>query len=179
MDIKNRILGNRAEIQVIGRMDAYWAPHLGTALNDTVRQGSHEISLDLSEVSFMSSVGLGVLVECYKQLQAIRGNLVISSASEQVQKLIRLSGLENMLLAKTKSAPEGPGEDSHPSAVLAPGNKLERPEGAYELFSLSQGAKLNASLIGDPALPFNHQRYRVELRLDELLHLLSNRLFSL
>jgi anti-anti-sigma factor len=152
MDIKKRILGNRAEIQVIGRMDAYWAPHLGTALNDTVRQGSHEISLDLSEVNFMSSVGLGVLVEFYKQLQAIRGNLIISSASEQVQKLIRLSGLEGMLLAKTKSAPEGTGEASNPPAVSASGKRLEKPEGTYELFSLSQGARLSASLIGDPAL---------------------------
>jgi anti-anti-sigma factor len=152
MDIKKHILGNRAEIQVIGRMDAYWAPHLRTALNDTVRQGSHEISLDLSEVNFMSSVGLGVLVECYNQLQAIRGDLIISSASEQVQKLIRLSGLEDMLLAKTKSAPAGPGEGSHPPAISAPDKRLERPEGTFELFSLSQGARLNASLIGDPAL---------------------------
>jgi anti-anti-sigma factor len=152
MDIKKRTLGDRAEIQVIGHLDAYWASHLGTALNDTVRQGSHEISLDLSEVDFMSSAGLGVLVGCYNQLQAIRGILVISSASAQVKKLLKLSGLEDMLLAKTKSALEGASEGPPPPAVSVPGKRLERPEGTYELFSLSQGASLSASLIGDPAL---------------------------
>jgi anti-sigma B factor antagonist len=104
MDIKKLAMGDRSEIQVIGRLDAYWAPQLGAALNDTVRQGSHEISLDLSEVEFMSSPGLGVLIGCYKQLRAIRGTLVISKASEHVVKLINLSGLKELLLKTTREA---------------------------------------------------------------------------
>jgi anti-anti-sigma factor len=152
MDIKKHILGNRAEMQVIGRLDAYWASHLGAALNDTIRQGSHEISLDLSEVDFMSSVGLGVLVACYNQLQTIRGSLVISRASEQVIKLINLSGLEGVLLTVTKPASEGAAAP-HPGHLPPERSEsFERPEGTYDLFTLSQGAKLNTSLIGDPAL---------------------------
>ena len=152
MDIKKHTLGDRTEIRVVGHLDAYWAPHLGTSLNDTVRQGSHEISLDLSEVAFMSSAGLGVLLACYKQLQAIRGTLVISSASQQVLNLINLSGLQDMLLSGTMPSPEG-AVAAHP-AHPAPehGERFERPEGTFELFTLSQGSKLNASLIGDPAL---------------------------
>ena len=152
MDIKKHTLGDRAEIQVIGHLDAYWAPQLGAALNDTVRQGSHEISLDLSEVDFMSSAGLGVLLGCYKQLHAIRGTLVISKASDQVVKLINLSGLKELLLPETKVAAEGAVavHPAPPSPVR--GKRFERPEGTFELFSLSQGSKLHASLVGDPAL---------------------------
>jgi anti-anti-sigma factor len=152
MDIKTHTLGDRAEIQVIGHLDAYWAPHLVAALNETVRQGSHEISLDLSQVDFMSSAGIGVLVACHRQLQAIRGTLVISKASEQVRKLIKLSGLEDILLSKTKAAREGPGKVSPPPPVPDRGERFERPEGTFELFTLSQGSKLQSSLIGDPAL---------------------------
>jgi anti-anti-sigma factor len=152
MDIKKHTLGNRAEIQVTGHLDAYWAPHLGAALNDTVRQGSHEISLDLSEVDFMSSAGLGVIVGCYRQLQAIRGTLFISRASEQVAKLISLSGLKDLLLPETKAAAQG-AVASHPAPPSPErGKKFERPEGTFELYTLSQGSKLNARLIGDPAL---------------------------
>jgi|SRR5690242_12403039 len=152
MDIKKLAMGDRSEIQVIGRLDAYWAPQLGAALNDTVRQGSHEISLDLSEVEFMSSPGLGVLIGCYKQLRAIRGTLVISKASEHVVKLINLSGLKELLLPETKVTAEG-GVAVHPAPVSpVRGKRFERPEGTYELFSLSQGSKLHARLIGDPAL---------------------------
>jgi anti-anti-sigma factor len=152
MDIKKQTLGDRAEIQVIGHLDAYWAPHLGAALNDSVRQGSHEISLDLSEVDFMSSAGLGVLVACHRQLQGIRGTLIISSASDQVLKLIALSGLEDMLLPEKKPGPEGAAvtQAAHPSPNR--GEKFERTEGTFDLFTLSHGSKLNASLIGDPAL---------------------------
>jgi anti-anti-sigma factor len=152
MDIKKQTLGDRAEIQVIGHLDAYWAPHLGAALNDTVRQGSHEISLDLSQVDFMSSAGLGVLVACHKQLQAIRGTLVIASASDQVRRLITLSGLEDMLLSAKEPAPEGAGVAQPAPPRPDRGERFERPEGTFELFTLSQGSKLNASLVGDPAL---------------------------
>lgn len=152
MDIKTNIMGDRAEIQVNGHLDAYWAPHLVAALNDTVRQGSHEISLDLSQVDFMSSAGIGVLLACHKQLQAIRGTLVISRASDQVRKLIKLSGLEDMLLSATKPELEGAGEVSPPPPVSERGERFERPEGTFELFTLSQGAKLKAGVIGDPAL---------------------------
>ena len=152
MEIKKRTLGNRAEIQVIGHLDAYWAPHLGAALNDTVRQGSHDIFLDLSKVDFMSSAGLGALVACHRQLQAIRGTLVISSASDQVLKLINLSGLEDVLLPEEGSASEGTAAAHSAPPGLKRGETLERPEGTFELFTLSQGSRLNASLIGDPAL---------------------------
>ena len=152
MDIKKRTLGNRAEIQVVGHLDAYWAPHLGAALNDTVRQGSHEISLDLSEVNFMSSAGLGVLVACHRQLQAIRGTLVISSASDQVLKLINLSGLKDVLLHVERPVPESTVAAHPPPPGPKRGETFERAEGTFELFTLSQGSKLNASLIGDPAL---------------------------
>ena len=152
MDIKKRTIGNRTEMQVLGRLDSYWAPHLGAALDDTVRHGSHEICLDLSEVNFMSSVGLGVLVACYNQLEAIRGSLVISGASEQVQKLIRLSGLENKLLPNTKPAPADLRASAPPPAIPEPFEKFERPEGTFELYALSPGSSLKASLIGDPDL---------------------------
>lgn len=152
MNIEKQTFADRAEIRVIGRMDAYWAAHLGAALNDAVREGSHQISLDLSEVPFMSSAGVGVLVTCYKQLQEIRGAFVISKASQQVLRVITLSGLKDLLLTETGSAPGGAVAVQPPPPTLKRGERFERPEGTFEVFTLSQRSKLNASLIGNPAL---------------------------
>jgi anti-anti-sigma factor len=152
MEIKKQIVGERAEIQVVGRMDAYWATHLAAALNDAVREGSHEISLDLSEVPFMSSAGVGVLVRCYRQLQAIRGTFIISNASHQVKNLIKLSGLKEVLLPEAAPAPEAVAEVHAASPTSKRSERFERPEGTFEVFTLSDGSKLNANLFGNPAL---------------------------
>ena len=104
MEIKKQSLDDRVEIQVIGRMDGYWADHLGNALEEVIREGSHHVHLDLSQVPFMSSAGIRVLVKCYKQLQAIHGAFIITDSSEQVKKTIALSGLQDILLSSKRPA---------------------------------------------------------------------------
>jgi anti-anti-sigma factor len=152
MDIKKQIAGDRAQIQVVGRMDAYWAALLASALDDAVREGSHEISLDLSEVSFMSSAGIGVLVGCYKQLEAIRGIFTVSSASRQVEDLIVRSGLKEVLLPATRRAPAVAAEGPLPAPAPKRGEQVDRSEGTFEIFTLSEAGKLSAGLIGNPDL---------------------------
>jgi anti-anti-sigma factor len=152
MEIKKQIVGDRAQIQVLGRMDAYWAALLAAALDDAVREGSHEISLDLSAVSFMSSAGLGVLVGCYKQLQSIRGVFHISCASEQVQDLIVRSGLKEVLLPAGRRAPAAAAEARPAAPASRRGEQIERPEGAFEIFALPEASKMRANLIGNPNL---------------------------
>ncbi len=152
MEIKKQIVGERAEIQVIGHMDAYWAALLATTLDDTVREGLHQISLDLSQVSFMSSAGIGVLAGCYKQLQAIRGVFTIRSASRKVEDLIERSGLRDVLLSAEQITHAEADEVRTPVASPKRGEQIERPEGTFEIFTLSEGSKMKAGLIGDPAL---------------------------
>jgi len=155
MDIKKQTQGDRVEIQVAGRMDGYWADHLGTALDEAIREGSHQISLDLSEVPFMSSAGIRVLVRCYKQLRAIQGTLTIPSASEQVKKVIALSGLKDTLLADLRSPSAAPVVPAEPASAAPPPRRMEqveRPEGTYEVYTLEAEAKLKARMVGNPAL---------------------------
>jgi anti-anti-sigma factor len=153
MEIKKQNLGDRVEIRVEGRMDGYWADHLGAALDEVIREGSHQISLDLSDVPFMSSAGIRVLVKCYKQLAAIHGSFLIPSASEQVKRVIALSGLKETLLPGT---PPPSGTPAQASAAVAPAvrqsQQLEKAGGTYEVFTLAAGATLKSSLLGNPAL---------------------------
>jgi anti-anti-sigma factor len=154
MEIKKQNLGDRIEIQVVGRMDGYWADHLGAALDEVIREGSHKISLDLSEVPFMSSAGIRVLVKCYKQLYALQGVFLIPSASEQVRKVIALSGLKETLLP---ISPAAAGTPAAPASAAAPpiarqSEQVEKAGGTYEVFTLGAEAKLKARLVGNPAL---------------------------
>jgi anti-anti-sigma factor len=153
MEIKKQNAGDRVEIQVVGRMDGYWADHLGAALDEVIREGSHQISLDLSEVPFMSSAGIRILVKCYKQLHAIQGSFLIPNASEQVKRVIALSGLKETLLPDSSRLAATTAASSDPAAPVALRSEhVEKDSATYEVFTLGPDAKLTSRLVGDPTL---------------------------
>ena len=153
MEIRKQNAGDRVDIHVVGRMDGYWADHLGAALDEVIREGSHQISLDLSEVPFMSSAGIRILVKCYKQLHAIQGAFLIANASEQVKRVIALSGLKETLLPESRQ-PAATAAVTSASAVPVDrkSEQVEKDGATYEVFTLAADAKLKSRLVGNPAL---------------------------
>jgi stage II sporulation protein AA (anti-sigma F factor antagonist) len=49
--------------------------------------------LDLSNVDFMDSSGIGVIIGRYKKVKAYDGNVYFAGITEKIDKLIKLSGL--------------------------------------------------------------------------------------
>ena len=96
MEITKHEIDDVLEVRVVGRLDAYWADHLARALDDAVRGGAHRIRANMSGVSFMSSVGIRVLLKSYKQLQRIKGSLTIAEPSEPVRTVLQLAGLDQL-----------------------------------------------------------------------------------
>ena len=154
MEIAKRVSGDRVELEVKGRLDGYWADHLARALDEEIRQGSHHVRLDLSQVAFLSSAGIGVLVKFYNQLTNIRGSLSISKWSEQVRKVLEISGLKDVLLAKT-APPAGPSAGATPAKpppVSKPARQIEKPGATFEVHTLAAESSLRCRLVGDPGL---------------------------
>lgn len=52
--------------------------------------------VDCSDLSLIDSSGLGTLVMCLKELQAVDGNLILSNLSEQHQLLFGLTGMDEV-----------------------------------------------------------------------------------
>jgi anti-anti-sigma factor len=70
MEIVTQQLGDALEVKVKGRLDNYWTEHLRRNLEEVIREGAHGIRLNLSEISFLSSAGVGLLVAFHTQLRA-------------------------------------------------------------------------------------------------------------
>ena len=150
MEITVETSGEATKLKVKGRLDGYWADHLAKALEAEIRRGSHHLLLDLSEVVFLSSAGIGTLVRFYKQLREIQGSLLVSEASEQVKKVLEISRLTGMLFATGGAAT---GDAARPAATApAPplGLRLETHGALFDVFSCTPEAKLNCRLLGDP-----------------------------
>ena len=76
-----------------GRIDAATAPQLQDALDALIQAGTYRLVLDMSEVGFISSVGLRVLVATRKKCRRYnRGDLVLADPSPGVRRTLELAG---------------------------------------------------------------------------------------
>ncbi len=95
MDLKIDI-GEKDGVVVLkldGEVDVYTAPKLKSRLVDLVDQGKFKIVVDLEEVDFMDSSGLGVLVGGLKRVRSHDGAIALVCTQENILKIFRITGL--------------------------------------------------------------------------------------
>jgi anti-anti-sigma factor len=144
MEIVTQQLADALEVKVKGRLDNYWTEHLRGNLEEIVRGGAHGIHLNLSEISFLSSAGVGLLVKFHTQLKGIGGVFIVTSPSERVKQVLDLCRLSTILLApKIPAAPV-----VHKTEL----RRFSNPAGAFEVMECSPGKPLVCERIGDPGL---------------------------
>ena len=80
-----------------GELDLATSPQLRHELAERTKPGVSKVVLDLSELSFMDSVGLSILVAEHKKVTELGGTLVIQNPATRVHRLIEISGLTQYL----------------------------------------------------------------------------------
>jgi anti-anti-sigma factor len=144
MEITRIPTAGALELRIRGRLDGYWADHLSQSLAETIREGHDRIRLELSEVTFMSSAGIGVLMKCYKQLQRIDGSLVVTRPSSQVRTVLEMTNLAGVLIESAEAAPEIP-------AGPTDGTRVEQSGAVFHIFDLVPAAEIRCRVIGTDA----------------------------
>ena len=88
-------------VVVSGEVDLHTAPGLRAALDQAVVQAgqdSRAVVVDLAQVGFLDSTGLGELVAAHKALAASGGRLHLVVAHDRVGRLLRITGLADVLV---------------------------------------------------------------------------------
>jgi anti-anti-sigma factor len=160
MEITRSIVGGRVELCIQGRLDGYWADHLGASLADAIREGHDRICLDLSKVAFMSSAGIAVLMKFYKQLKRIDGQLVVVRPSDQVRTVLQISRLTDVLIEAdapaaatagvVAAAPSAAAQAVPVAAPLLP-RSMEWAGTAVQVYDVAPGATLRGRTVGSEA----------------------------
>lgn len=78
------------------RLDANNSEELKTELRRLFENGIKDLILDLKEVHFIDSSGLGVLVSGYKNASILHGTLKLSSLQSQVKSMFELTRLHRV-----------------------------------------------------------------------------------
>jgi anti-anti-sigma factor len=86
-------------IAVRGELDLSTAPDLEAPLEEAVATGDASVLVDLSDCEFIDSTGIALIVRAWQRLDraadgAGGGRLVICGGSEQVRRVLGITGLE-------------------------------------------------------------------------------------
>ncbi len=93
LSLETRQENNRTIIEVGGEIDVYTAPKLREAITGLVDEGQRDLIIDLEQVEFMDSTGLGVLVGGLKRVRTHEGSLELVCTQERLLKIFRITGL--------------------------------------------------------------------------------------
>jgi stage II sporulation protein AA (anti-sigma F factor antagonist) len=84
--------GGAARLALSGRLDREWAEHLSHTLDDLLRDGVRTLSLDLSEVSYISSAATRVIARWQQELAMLRGEVRVTALSPAVRDALAVLG---------------------------------------------------------------------------------------
>jgi anti-sigma B factor antagonist len=93
LSLASRTEGDRTVVSVGGEIDVYTAPKLREQLIDLVSAGNYHLVVDMENVDFLDSTGLGVLVGGLKRVRAHDGSLQLVCTQERILKIFRITGL--------------------------------------------------------------------------------------
>jgi anti-sigma B factor antagonist len=83
-----------AQIFVLrGSLDISTSPTVRAALLEAADRGQHEIIVDLSNLEFLDSTGLGALIGAHKRSRDHGGRLRLVVQEGQILRLLRITGL--------------------------------------------------------------------------------------
>jgi anti-sigma B factor antagonist len=78
---------------VSGDLDCITVPELREGIDAAVSDGCTQVIVDLSEVTYLDSSALGLLVWADRRLLPVSGELVLAGAGRDVSRILELSGL--------------------------------------------------------------------------------------
>ena len=94
MEIKAVRRGQRIIVRLSGELDHHSAADVRGALDAVLRDVTvREMPLDMTDVTFMDSAGLGVVLGRYRTLAARGGRLIVSGVRTPIDRIFRMSGL--------------------------------------------------------------------------------------
>jgi anti-sigma B factor antagonist len=85
--------GSDYEVWLIGELDMSTAPPLRDQLLELASDGATQVTVDLSELEFVDSTGLSVLVTALKRLRQQGGDMGLRSPRPSTRKVLEITGL--------------------------------------------------------------------------------------
>ena len=125
MRVSTRYAGSHTVVAVSEVVDIATSAELRKYLADVVEAGARSLVLDLSDVRYLDSTGLTVLVETFRLIGGQSGAMVVVCGESLVRRVLEVTGLDRAFavrdtLAEAFQVLGGPGQGDPPTAEPAP-----------------------------------------------------------
>lgn len=92
---------NTLIVKLLGDLDHHGAEQIREKIDSKViASNSKNLILDLSELKFMDSSGIGIIIGRYKIISSVGGRLSLVCPSKSINKIIRMCGIEKIITIK-------------------------------------------------------------------------------
>jgi anti-sigma B factor antagonist len=96
ISVSRNSAGDVPVVAVRGEVDVYSAPALKEKITELLGGGQHTLVIDLTDVGFLDSTGLGALVEARAASTEAGGALPLVCNQERILKLFTITGLDGV-----------------------------------------------------------------------------------
>ena len=89
------LVENRGDIVILApqnRVDTNTSPEVEKVIFENIGDGNGKMVVDFSQVDYVSSAGLRVLLKTAKQMKKGGGNLGLCNLNDQIKEVLELSG---------------------------------------------------------------------------------------
>jgi len=98
MEVRNRIYQSTLYVNLIGELDEHTAETTRVSLDRILNTSSiTQVVIDLAELKFMDSTGIGILIGRYKKLKERGVPIFICNPSSQAERIFRMTGLYSIM----------------------------------------------------------------------------------
>ena len=98
MQVKSRIHNGVMYVLLCGELDEHSANYTRITLDDMLDKPTFKkIIIDLSELDFMDSTGIGVLIGRYKRMKDKNIPIFIANPSSHAERIFKITGLYDIM----------------------------------------------------------------------------------
>lgn len=96
MEIKLEKKESTMVVALKGRLDSVSSPEMEKEVVGNL-DNINNLTLDLKDLSYMSSAGLRVVLTCQKKINAVAGTMVVKHVNEMIMDIFEATGFSDIL----------------------------------------------------------------------------------
>lgn len=84
--------GDIAIFSLQGRLDSTTSPEVEKKILEAINENISSIVLDFSQLEYLSSAGIRILVHCHKEIEKTGGKIVLSGVPKPIEHVLYITG---------------------------------------------------------------------------------------